>query len=731
VIASLRPQLVWLLLFFAWPSLAIAQDASEAAEAPAPPAQKEVTLQLWHAYQGKELEALREAASTYKAQTGVSIQLIDIPFGAFEKKLETAIPRNNGPDLFISAQGNLGKWLKLNLMEAGTPSSAQRTVALESLHENEKTWGYPLALKTLLLFFDPELVDSPPTTTDALIAQAKNLTDNKRYGLAYQAGTPFFHATWMHGFGAEAIGPEGAQLDTPEHIAAYAFTQRLAHTEGILPKRPTGQLITQLYNDKRAAFVISGPWFTSGIKRPVRVSPLPIISDNGQPAKPYLSVETVFVADKNSDPQSAHAFADWLSGPEGAQIRQDLGQQAVSALDVTPSQDPIIQAVLAQSEKAVPLPTDPDISNVWRAQEKALEALVSGTSSPEKTAKNAAFFHSIYSRSAPKPANPLPYWILMVGVLGAFGVWLRRRLKDAELRQAVKRHKSDYLWVFPAGIAMLILVALPFVMGAAVSLYAHDGGEWTFVGLSHFWEILTAKETGFFSTMSFWYTLFITLLWTVTNLILHVSIGIGLALLLREPWIRMRGFWRALLILPWAIPNYITALIWKTMFHVQYGAVNALLGMGGDPVELDWFGSFSTAFAANLITNTWLGFPFMMVVTLGALQAIPRELEEAAEVDGASWWTRFRHVVWPLLKPALLPAIILGSVWTFNMFNVIYLVSNGGPMGSTEILISDAYQWAFSGGNYYGYAAAYAVLIFVVLLIYSRFANRIAGRRML
>jgi arabinogalactan oligomer/maltooligosaccharide transport system permease protein len=193
----------------------------------------------------------------------------------------------------------------------------------------------------------------------------------------------------------------------------------------------------------------------------------------------------------------------------------------------------------------------------------------------------------------------------------------------------------------------------------------------------------------------------------------------------------MRGLWRALLILPWAIPNYITALIWKTMFHVQYGAVNALLGFGGEPVELDWFGSFSTAFSANLITNTWLGFPFMMVVTLGALQAIPRELEEAAEVDGASWWMRFRHVVWPLLKPALLPAIILGSVWTFNMFNVVYLVSNGGPMGGTEILISDAYQWAFSGGNYYGYAAAYAVLIFVVLILYSRFANRIAGRRIL
>ena len=165
--------------------------------------------------------------------------------------------------------------------------------------------------------------------------------------------------------------------------------------------------------------------------------------------------------------------------------------------------------------------------------------------------------------------------------------------------------------------------------------------------------------------------------------------------------------WRALLIVPWAIPNYITALIWKGMFHAQYGAINAILGLvtlSDGPVALDWFGSFFTAFAANLVTNTWLGFPFMMVVSLGALQAIPRELEEAAEVDGAGMWFRFRHVVFPLLLPALLPAVILGSVWTFNMFNVVYLVSAGEPNSSTEILISEAYRWAFTRGNRYGYA---------------------------
>ena len=119
----------------------------------------------------------------------------------------------------------------------------------------------------------------------------------------------------------------------------------------------------------------------------------------------------------------------------------------------------------------------------------------------------------------------------------------------------------------------------------------------------------------------------------------------------------------------------------------------------------------------------------MMVVSLGALQSIPRDLEDAASVDGASGFQRFWHITLPLLKPALLPAVVLGSVWTFNMFNVIYLVSAGEPDSSTDILISDAYRWAFSRGNRYGYASAYAVLIFFILYGYSKLGNKIAGRK--
>jgi arabinogalactan oligomer/maltooligosaccharide transport system permease protein len=114
----------------------------------------------------------------------------------------------------------------------------------------------------------------------------------------------------------------------------------------------------------------------------------------------------------------------------------------------------------------------------------------------------------------------------------------------------------------------------------------------------------------------------------------------------------------------------------------------------------------------------------MMVVVLGALTSISKDVLEAAEVDGATRWQRFSLVTLPLLKPVLLPAVVLGAVWTFNMFNVVFLVSGGEPDGTTDILVSEAYRWAFTRDNQYGYAAAYAVLIFVLLAGGSRFFGR-------
>ena len=288
----------------------------------------------------------------------------------------------------------------------------------------------------------------------------------------------------------------------------------------------------------------------------------------------------------------------------------------------------------------------------------------------------------------------------------------------SELVQGMVTMPGTYAYVAPAMAGMVVLVLVPFLMGVGLGFFNTD---YEFVGMENFRDILFPSAE---SDTNFYFTLGVTVLWTVSNVVLHVVIGLFLALILVGQRVRLRGLFRVLLIVPWAVPNYITALVWKWMFTSQMGAINLMLeAVGIEPVS--WFGpSFWTNFFAALATNTWLGFPFMMVVSMGALQSIPTEMYEAADMDGASRWQKFRFITLPLLKPALFPAIILGTIWTFNMFNIIFLVTRGRPDNKTNILITEAYRF-FAELNQYGVAAAYCVLIFVILLLYTLVTNRV------
>lgn len=691
------------------------------------------TLTLWHAYRGSERAALEQLLEQYSAlDNGIRVDARAIPYDGFNSKLEAAVPRGHGPDLFIAAHERLGSWTQLGLVRPNPAplSGFSKPVEQAVFHKGEH-YGTPLAFKTLALFYNKALISSPPTTTDDLIATAREQKASGRVGLAYQATEPYFHAPWMHGYGGELETAEGLVLNRPGAVQALAFAQSML-TEGLIPEEPTAALVTQLFNDGKAAMVINGPWFLGEIDSSISVglAPLPIVSESNEPARPYLTVEAIQISAQSLHPDAAWSLSLWLAERDQAIERALKGRQSVATLaaytDERVAADPILSAFKTQMSSALPMSTDPLMAASWEPLARGIRRVMRGAHTPSSALDAAQTEFEVVIRPPPPPANPLPY-IVVAGLvfLGLLG-WIIRSAWAQ--RHTIRSFSHAYKWIGPATLSMGVLVIVPFVVGAAVSLFAHRDGTWTFIGLTHFLDILFARDWPLTSALSFWFTLVITIAWTAANVAAHVGIGMGLALLLREPWLQMKGIYRVLLILPWAIPNYITALIWKGMFHRQFGAINALLEMVGlEPVS--WFSQFSTAFTANLVTNTWLGFPFMMVVTLGALQAIPRDLESAAELDGATAWQRFAHVTWPLLKPALLPAVVLGSIWTFNMFNIIYLVSAGEPDGGTEILISEAYRWAFTRGHRYGYASAYAVLIFGVLVLYSKGTDRLLSRR--
>jgi arabinogalactan oligomer/maltooligosaccharide transport system permease protein len=279
--------------------------------------------------------------------------------------------------------------------------------------------------------------------------------------------------------------------------------------------------------------------------------------------------------------------------------------------------------------------------------------------------------------------------------------------------------KMAFWFLLPSAVVLLGVVAYPFFFNVWISLtnwnmyHFRDPG---FIGVTHYLCL--------FSEPDFYRIFGKTIAWTVINLCFHFTLGLGAALLLNRK-LPGRNLYRALLILPWAMPQYISALTWRGMFNTEFGVINiALAGLGLEGVP--WFSSETWAFTAAVITNIWLGFPFIMVIALGGLQSIPAELYEAARIDGAGPVRRFFNITLPMLKPVLMPALMLGTIWTFNNLNVIWLVTDQGlPADKTHILVTYVYKAAFFYYRY-GYAAAFSVFIFLVLVVIVRGYDRAA-----
>ncbi|MFZ4618950.1 MAG: carbohydrate ABC transporter permease [Bacteroidota bacterium] len=284
------------------------------------------------------------------------------------------------------------------------------------------------------------------------------------------------------------------------------------------------------------------------------------------------------------------------------------------------------------------------------------------------------------------------------------------------MSQSLRQKLFIFFLVTPAMIILLGVVVYPFVYNVIISLSnmnLRHIKDWEIVGFRNYVKVFTEPSQPDF------YVIFIkTVIWTVVNLFFHVVLGVFLALILNQKEIRGKGIFRTILVLPWAVPQLIVALTWRGMFNYEYGSINQILGKVGLPA-VEWLRGPTEAFIAAIITNVWLGFPFMMVIALGALQSIPQDLYEAAEIDGATWYHKLRTITIPLIKPVMVPAITLGTIWTFNNLNIIWLVSNAGePSDSTHILVSFVYKAAFNFYRY-GYGAALSMIIFFILLVFS------------
>lgn len=270
-------------------------------------------------------------------------------------------------------------------------------------------------------------------------------------------------------------------------------------------------------------------------------------------------------------------------------------------------------------------------------------------------------------------------------------------------------------FLLPGLIAVIFAVAYPILYEIKISFQNVSitnviSGIYPWIGLDNYIEIITDP---------LFYTTFLrTIIWTVVNVSAHVFFGVSLALLLHRK-LPGKNLIRTLLILPWAVPQYIAVLTWRNMYNTEYGAVNIILSkLLGQTVSIPWMSDPKWTFIAAIITNIWSGIPFMMMISYGGLQGISEELYEAAEIDGASSFQKLRNITIPLLKPIMTPAIVWGTIVTFNMLNVLVIFTNNTSAEDTQILVSLVYKRAFEGYKF-GYSAAFSLIIFLILLCFS------------
>ncbi len=281
----------------------------------------------------------------------------------------------------------------------------------------------------------------------------------------------------------------------------------------------------------------------------------------------------------------------------------------------------------------------------------------------------------------------------------------------------------SYLWSMPSLLLILLIVIFPIFYTGYISftnMNVYHWTDYTFHGLENYKDALLVLDNGFVAA------LLLTILWTAVNMVLQLIIAYVLASLLNIRDLKLRNLYKTLLIFPWAMPGYVSILLWKTgMFNSQFGLLNQwLVRFGFEPVR--WLAGDVIAFACCTVVNLWLALPFMITIIDGALHSIDQSFYESARLEGAGWFKSTYYITVPMIKSIITPAIVITAFTTFKQFDVIYLLTQqvGAKTGADiHTILTYAYEKAFITNNY-GYSSAISIIIFILLIGFSMLINQ-------
>ena len=272
---------------------------------------------------------------------------------------------------------------------------------------------------------------------------------------------------------------------------------------------------------------------------------------------------------------------------------------------------------------------------------------------------------------------------------------------------------SGAIFILPAFLVVALVMFFPLLYNIALSFFEKTiyNADWKFVGIEQYIDLLTSGK--------FLNALKNTVVWTFFSVVFQFVIGFLVALVLAQERVKLRGIWRCLIMLPWVLPSIIGSMVWRWMYHSDFGILNdILMKLGSINEAIPWLGSKEFALISAIIVNVWKMFPLVLLYIEAALQSVPKSLQDAAVVDGANAFHCFRVVTWPHIAPTCKTVVLLLSIWTLNAFTFIYVLTGGGPGTSSQVLSLFIYREAFQNFNY-GSAAAASTILFIIVAVFS------------
>ena len=291
------------------------------------------------------------------------------------------------------------------------------------------------------------------------------------------------------------------------------------------------------------------------------------------------------------------------------------------------------------------------------------------------------------------------------------------------LGRRIWAHRTDYLYIAPALLVMLVVIGYPIYYTIELSFFNTPASlqlsQKQFTGLTNYATILSSPV--------FWKVTWQTVIWTVLSTFFAFLLGLGAALALHRDFAG-RAVLRGLLLVPWVVSAVAASYVWKWLYHSDFGAISAMLTAAGlIEKPINFVDNVHTSLYALIVVNVWKEFSFAMIMLMAGLQTVPDQLLRAAQVDGATAWQRFWHVTFPHLRGVSTVTLLLLVVQNFNSFIIPFIMTGGGPVGSTQIWITHIYELAFLRQRW-GLGAAYAVLLFIIMMALGYFYVRALTR---